>query len=136
MKTIDLKVGDRVKISDHEYSGRTGLIGYIGNGIGQHIRVDGMDESGLIVWSWCKADQLTAVLDLPTNDPTQAETWSYRKNPKWRPSIGGCLDPLTALRNLVVKCSDCPEFDHGCDGYADMFLACETLDAWEQEEPK
>lgn len=62
-------------------------------------------------------------------------TWTYRKNPMWTPSIGGCLDPLSALKGLVEIAEGLPVFDvDDPDAYAALWHAKEAIRAWEQSE--
>lgn len=64
---------------------------------------------------------------------TEAKEWTYEKNPNWRPSLGGCLDPLTALKGLLAVVDELPIFEDA-ENHADLFHAKEAVAAWRQKE--
>lgn len=68
-------------------------------------------------------------------DMAEAKEWSYVKNHDWRPSMGGCLDPLTALKNLMGFVEGSPLDDQAKepDAYAALFHAKEAVAAWRQK---
>lgn len=68
-------------------------------------------------------------------DPVTSKTWTYAKDPDWRPSMGGLVDPLAALQTLVGLCDEHPIFndpDAAPEIYAAMFHAKEAAAAWRQ----